>query len=362
MVKLQSHTVEEEAAMNHKPSDSPSEAAAAFTGDPAELIPIPMESLRIDTVTEFDLMLKAPGSGKFVLYRRGDLVFSEEHKEKLQQSNVSAVYISTKDRPRYLRYLERNLGEIIDDPRLGPVEKARIVYECSGHVAQEIMDSPWVAESLRRANGIVGTTVTHLLRSPANAGRMIEMMASDYQLYSHSVNVCVYGVTLGQGIGLSVWELRELGAGLLLHDLGKTELDPKLVKKTEPLTADEQRIMRRHPELGVAKLKQLPGVKENALKVVGEHHERLTGHGFPKGLKGEEIHLFARIGFLANAFDRMTTDRRAGGPLTSYSALRAIQEALGEEVEPPLLRHFVTLLGKRSDGDVAQGGEDAAAA
>ena len=99
---------------------------------------IPLGTLRLDKVTGFDLYLRNPGSHTYILYRRGDLTFTEEHRERLRESSVREVYISAADHGKYLRYLEGNLGAILADSTVSSTEKAKILYSSASHLVEDI--------------------------------------------------------------------------------------------------------------------------------------------------------------------------------------------------------------------------------
>ncbi|MBU1701303.1 MAG: HD domain-containing protein [Candidatus Eisenbacteria bacterium] len=329
---------------NHSADDNPLKKLAIDKDK--DYIAIPIDSLRIDTVTEFDIYLQNQQSGKYVLYRRGDLPFNEEHRTKLNQSRVKAIHIDAADRFRYLRYLENNLGEIIDDDRLSNLERSKIVYDCATHLAQEIFEKPWIKKSLKRAHGIVNNTVTHLLKNPAHLTSLINLMSADYRVYSHSVNVCVYGIALGQSVGLDTWELRELGAGLLMHDLGKSEIDPNILRKGDRLTEEEWKILQTHPRLGVDILKRFPDPKPSTIDIIHQHHENCAGTGYPHGLKAERIHPYAKITSLVDTFDNLTTNKSYRKALNSFAAIRLMQDQMQHYFSPDLLKTLVVRLSE----------------
>ena len=102
--------------------------------------------------------------------------------------------------------------------------------------------------------------------------------------------------------------LQELGTGLFLQDIGKLALPPSLVHKPGPLAPDEWELMMQHPLLGLEFLRD-DTISAQAKSVVRSHHERWDGSGYPSGLVGEEISLFARIAAVADVFDAVTSER-----------------------------------------------------
>lgn len=137
----------------------------------------------------------------------------------------------------------------------------------------------------------------------------------DTETHGHSERVVTFSLRLGRELGLDKEMLRSLEFGSLLHDIGKIGVPDAILRKPAKLTDEEWVKMRMHPMYGQNILRDLPFL-EGASKVVGQHHEKWDGSGYPAGLKGEEIDLNARIFAVADAFDAMISDRvyRAGRP------------------------------------------------
>ncbi|PYN10882.1 MAG: hypothetical protein DME05_25975 [Candidatus Rokuibacteriota bacterium] len=121
--------------------------------------------------------------------------------------------------------------------------------------------------------------------------------------------------------------------GALLHDIGEIRVPEAVLQKPELLAPDERKIVQRHPEWGVELLETVP-LLTPALDVVGGHHERYDGSGYPHGLTGEAIPLTARIFAVVDALDAMTHDRpyRRAHPLAE--ALGILRDNAGKQFDP----------------------------
>jgi len=163
--------------------------------------------------------------------------------------------------------------------------------------------------------------------------------ARDAETHGHSERVVAFSLRLGRELGLGEGEMRSLEFGSLLHDIGKIGVPDAILRKPAPLTDEEWREMRRHPEHGRQILSEIEFL-EGAARVVAEHHERWDGSGYPAGLKGEEIDLNARVFAVADAFDAMTSDRvyRRG---RGYDEAAAELEAFsGRQFDPRVIEAF----------------------
>lgn len=161
----------------------------------------------------------------------------------------------------------------------------------------------------------------------------------DTETHGHSERVVTFSLRLGRELGLDKEMLRSLEFGSLLHDIGKIGVPDAILRKPAKLTDEEWVKMRMHPLYGQNILRDLPFL-EGASKVVGQHHEKWDGSGYPAGLKGEEIDLNARIFAVADAFDAMISDRvyRAGRPY--QDAADELDRCVNAHFDPKIVEAF----------------------
>jgi HD-GYP domain-containing protein (c-di-GMP phosphodiesterase class II) len=146
----------------------------------------------------------------------------------------------------------------------------------------------------------------------------------DHYLYQHSLNVCIYATVLGMANGYSREELMTLGMGALLHDIGKTQIPFDILSKPGMLTDNEFTEMKRHAELGYRILKDEPNIPLISAHCAFQHHERINGSGYPRGIVGEEIHDYARWIGLVDSYDAMTTHRVYRKAMLPHQALEIL--------------------------------------
>ncbi|MFE5318778.1 HD-GYP domain-containing protein [Paenibacillus sp. NPDC056579] len=146
----------------------------------------------------------------------------------------------------------------------------------------------------------------------------------DDYLFQHSLNVCIYTTMLGMEYGYSREELMTLGLGALLHDIGKTQVPLELLRKNSKLTDDEFTSIKRHTEYGFRILKDEPNIPLLAAHCAFQHHERLNGSGYPRGIVGTDIHEYARWIGLVDSYDAMTTHRVYRKAMLPHQALEIL--------------------------------------
>lgn len=311
--------------------------------------PIPLHSLRMNTVTNFDLYIKVPGPNhkrKFVLYRNRNILFPEGTRKNLTDHGTDILYIDASDRKEYQLYLQDNLEAIIEDKGVPSGEKSKAAYECATGLVEGLLEDPRSGEHVKRSKAFIANLVTYMLKDSSAFFTLMDSISFNYTTYTHSVNVAVFGIALAHRLEQFTQEtINTIGSGLLLHDVGKGLIDQKILNKQGPLNEKEWAIMKQHPMDGARLLRTLGQVSEQALIIVEGHHEKLDGSGYPQGLRGSDIHQYARIAAIADIFDALTTQRPQRPALRSFSALEIMRNEMGEALDPDLFREFVLLLG-----------------
>jgi len=162
--------------------------------------------------------------------------------------------------------------------------------------------------------------------------------------YIHSVAVSALMMTLARGLGLSPDEVREAGLGGLLHDIGKASVPQALLDKMGPLDLEERRVVEAHPEEGYRMLQRGRGLPSAVLDVCLHHHERVDGKGYPFGLTGDRLSLFARMAAICDVYDAITSQRSYKSAWSPADALRAMGSWTGH-FDERLFRRFVASIG-----------------
>jgi diguanylate cyclase (GGDEF)-like protein len=167
--------------------------------------------------------------------------------------------------------------------------------------------------------------------------------AKDHCTRGHSDAVMAYSVALGKMLGMSPDELDTLKASALLHDIGKIGMPDAILKKQGALEDHEWEVVEGHPGVGsqiLEKVQKLTGLVPG----VKHHHERYDGMGYPQGLSGSSIPLFARIIALADAFDAMISDRSYRRAMEVRHALEEIERCSGTQFDPELVPLFIQVV------------------
>ena len=164
----------------------------------------------------------------------------------------------------------------------------------------------------------------------------------DDETAGHSQRVCRYSLEIARALGWSDTQLGSLARGAYLHDIGKLGIPDGILLKPGPLTAEERKLMQRHVQIGFDIVKDIPFLADVA-EIVLMHHERFDGGGYPRGLKGEEILLSARIFAVADTLDAITSDRPYHRASSFESAREIIRRVSGSQFDPQVVSAFLNI-------------------
>lgn len=167
--------------------------------------------------------------------------------------------------------------------------------------------------------------------------------AKDPYTRGHSKRVAMYAAEIAKRMGLSEDEVQNIYYAGLLHDAGKISIPDAVLNKPGKLTDDERKLIQNHTIAGGKMLKQmtsLRGIRETALY----HHERFDGSGYPEGLSGESIPLYARIVGVADSYDAMSSNRVYRRHLNKDEIIEEIQKGSGSQFDPSIVRYMVDMI------------------
>ncbi|MZP30382.1 HD domain-containing protein [Heliobacterium undosum] len=183
--------------------------------------------------------------------------------------------------------------------------------------------------------------IDEVLRNRHVMYHVADIRTFDDYTFGHSVNVCVLSVLTGIAMGYNELELYDLACGAILHDIGKMLIPHEVLNKPGRLTPEEFTEIRRHCEYGFEIIRHQSEFSLAAAHVAFQHQERFDGSGYPRQLKGEEIHEYARIVAIADMYDALVADRVYRKGYLPYQAHEIILAASCRELDPRISQIFL---------------------
>ena len=204
---------------------------------------------------------------------------------------------------------------------------------------------------------LIGQNVTKIIESEQRIKLVYEntlkgwaraLELRDHETEGHSQRVTRLTIALAKKLGVAGEELVAVRWGAILHDIGKMSVPDAILLKRGRLSTEEFDIIKKHPETAYTLLENIPYL-QNAMEIPHSHHERWDGSGYPRGLKGEDIPLAARIFSVVDVWDALRVERPYKKAWSAESAVAYLEENAGTLFDPNVVSAFVTLLEEEQE-------------
>ncbi|MFT4823069.1 MAG: putative nucleotidyltransferase with HDIG domain, partial [Cryomorphaceae bacterium] len=200
----------------------------------------------------------------------------------------------------------------------------------------------------------VDPMIRSISRNPDGCIWLARLKQEDHYTYQHSLGASIWAVSLGRQLGLPKSDLRSLALGALLLDVGKLQLDKGLLKLERQLTPEEFEVVKGHVELGVEAIKENGILNKDVVDMVASHHERHDGSGYPRGIKGDSIPVFARIAAIVDCYDAITSNRSYARGIPPAQAIKKIYEWRDIDFQAELVEEFIQAIGIYPAGSLVE--------
>lgn len=314
--------------------------------DNLQFVPVALDSLRPNTAFDFDLYLRSDPRQPAVLFREQSYPLQEQDVRSLSESGIDSLYISARQAEAFERYVRE---AVIGDEAIPVSDRYKILRDVSRVSFLGALNSDCPDRMVHQAQQLGGELVELICDDDLILADLFRVMQHDYCTYTHLTNVCAYCTALAAAYGIADrTALAAIAAGALLHDLGKRKVPQTILNKPGRLTADELRIVRRHPHDGFEELSRRHDLGWGQLMMVYQHHERPDGRGYPVGVEQDEIHLWAQICAVVDVFDALTCHRPYRRPTPAREALQYLQRNAGRRFNSELVPCWIDAMSRRS--------------
>ena len=256
-----------------------------------------------------------------------DVVVSARIIERLKQLNIQYIYIN--DAISKNIEVEETVSPSLRSKTVNNIKKS-FQDVCNANPNQ-------VTYILDQQSKVIGNMVDDLLSTILGSEEVLTVLTDAYlydeYLYQHSFQVTLYSISIAKEMGYSIDDLRLIGIGAMLHDIGKLLIPKEILTKNAALTEDEYKVMKEHTRYGFDLLRNLHSISLLVAHCAFQHHERLDGSGYPRGIVDFEIHPFAKIIAVADVFDAMTTNRVYRKKLHPSEGIKIIEAEAGTKFD-----------------------------
>ncbi|MGM9572619.1 MAG: HD-GYP domain-containing protein [bacterium] len=283
------------------------------------------------------------GSDGSVLLSKG-IVLNSKYISRLKDFGIESAYVVNKKIQHFNLNLEIN--DLISDTVRQ--ETIKIVKENLVKIIDESnLNYTQIAEA-------VNQIIDELLSKDVLIFNLTDIRSFDNYTFAHSVNVAILAISVGISLKLSRNELKILGIGAFLHDIGKIKIPIHILNKPGKLNDEEYNIIKHHPEYGFEFIRRNKNFNIISAHIAYQHHEKFDGSGYPQGLKGKQIHKLARITSIADVYDALTANRPYRKAYLPHKALEFILGGSATFFDPDIVKAFLKCISPYPIGTIVR--------
>ncbi len=313
---------------------------------PGEYVSFPLNKLYPDKNLPAEIFLYI--GGKFIKYIHAHDSIPKEKFDYLIKKRFQFLFVKYNDLLKFESWSEKamlrhrdNIVKVVGKENTSAVEAhIKLENEIINFVTKEITKDD-VKKLLSQTKSFIAEVKKRKLADQFLA----QMMSFSKRTADHCTNVAHLSTYLALNLGYTGNQsLEDIYLGALLHDYGKTRISPKYLES--PGSEQYKAAMRKHPSLGKTTLLLDSELSDEALRVIGEHHERFDGHGFPRGLKGSKIYELSKIVSIANAFDKLVLNGQGDLPQKQRKAIQTLEKDRGRHFDPKVLARCIRAMNE----------------
>jgi putative nucleotidyltransferase with HDIG domain len=257
---------------------------------------IASEHLHTGMVLARDINLYSGDTFRTTLLKENQ-VLTNLYISKIKYHDIPGVYIKSDAFSDLI--IESGIDPTLELKSLSQIES--VYYKFKNTMGK--IDTP----TIKQISNVANNLITEILSKENLSNNIIEFKNYDNYTYQHCLNVAILSISTAISLGLSEYELHEIGMCGLLHDIGKMLIPLSIINKPGKLTPEEFDIMKTHPINSINQLQYI--VSLDVIRGIESHHEKVDGSGYPYGRKGDNIHLYGKILSVCDVYDALTSTR-----------------------------------------------------
>lgn len=280
----------------------------------------------INKVKEKDVLGKSILTSEGQVLLRAGVELNNNYIDKLEELGVFYLYVED----------ERLEDVDVEDEKLTKLKQFTIrsmsnilanLHDCNGR-------------KLKKSLSNVEDMISYIIELGDVNKSLYDIQTYDNYTFIHSIDVCIMASFLGISAGYNQWDLKEIGVGAALHDVGKIKIPMTILNKKDKLTDKEFYEIKKHPIYGSQILKKNFAISNNIIKMVEQHHERVDGRGYPYGLNNKQITGAAKLVCICDVYDAVSNDRCYRKKFNPSDAYELILSGSGSSFDQSLVSYF----------------------
>ncbi len=304
-------------------------------------LPIEKSVLKQGSKFEFNLFIPMDSNKEMTCFKKSGFPLNDEEKPLLD--TIENFYVQESEYAIYEQFYKAHTPDRPPVKNVSFTEQSAHIYQNASEILNKLFNDPDNVANYEVCKEVVKEMIDTVSEEEFKIKSLMSAAPQDYYTHTHSINVAIYALSLGAFLKMKPNELAELGESALLHDLGKSKIDPAIVNKNGELTNNEYQEMKKHPALGYAIALKLNIRNKNILQGIRHHHERMDGTGYPFGMRDENIPLFAKIIGICDIFDALTSKKSYKEPLSTFEALKLMKTKMKKEIDIKLLDKMIIM-------------------
>ena len=314
----------------------------------SDLLPISALTLYPNFPVGVDILLRQSSQTKPVLLLSASQSLDAESIKKLFDDRETRLFIRKGAREAYQEYLREHADEWLHSDALPPIGKAAVLAEVVRGVLLDAFNNSQT-DTIIDAVKTCGDHISGLIANVALDGtELTRILHHDFGTFTHSANVALYASLLARELKFNEAEICELSIGTLLHDIGKLDIEDRILNKPGKLNEAEFRVIKTHPAYGFRRLCSRDDITESQLLITYQHHERLDGRGYPVGIPGNLIHPWAKICTVVDVFEAITSNRPYRKAMTHAMAFKIMSPDVGTAFDQEIYECWKSVIHKRT--------------
>lgn len=280
----------------------------------------------INRVKENDVLGKSILTDEGQILLKAGVKLTQNYINKLKELNVLYLYVK-----------DDRLDDVnVEDEKLTELKQATI--KTMSNITKGLCGGDDI--QFKQSLSAVDNLISYIIEIGDVDKSLYDIKTYDNYTYMHSLDTCIMAAFLGITSGFSKWDLKELGVGAILHDIGKTKIPLSIINKHGKLTKDEFSEIKKHTIYGGKMLRKNIAVPDSVINIVEQHHERVDGTGYPYGLSGGQISKFAKLVCLCDVYDAVSNDRCYRKKFNPNDAYELILAQSGSSFDPIMVLNF----------------------